>query len=299
MNPIHSIARPAATVGMPVFNGARYIRAAIESVLCQTLTDFELLISDNASTDETANICREYAIRDKRIRLVVQERNLGAFRNFRFVTDHANGALLTWLAHDDALDARFLEETVAYLKRNVQSVLVCADLEIINDSGSRIEVEELKSIRAGTDWQDRCAEFYKYPISNAYFAIYGTMWTEKCRAILAGIKEPKKMAQIELPFLARFAAVGQIASLPIVLRSYRRHDDSLFYTEHARLQKNAGINAKLSKLVHALKLIFDQIQVLALSCLRDRGKFAVLAAVAKYYAARIWSKSAGVIARSR
>ena len=92
---------PAVTIGMPVYNGQRFIRQAIASVLAQTFADFELLISDNASTDGTGQVCAEFAARDSRIRFVRQNQNIGAFLNFRYVTDHAAAPLLVWLAHDD------------------------------------------------------------------------------------------------------------------------------------------------------------------------------------------------------
>jgi len=72
---------------MPVYNGEKYIREALDSLLAQTFTDFELIISDNASTDGTQVICEEYAARDPRIRYVRQRENRGAVANFRFVLD--------------------------------------------------------------------------------------------------------------------------------------------------------------------------------------------------------------------
>ena len=73
---------PAVSIGMPVYNGERFIRDALESLLAQSFTDFELIISDNASTDTTERICKKYAARDSRIRYVKQSGNIGAALNF-------------------------------------------------------------------------------------------------------------------------------------------------------------------------------------------------------------------------
>ncbi|HET6324545.1 MAG TPA: glycosyltransferase, partial [Planctomycetaceae bacterium] len=74
-------AAPPISIGMPVFNGEKYIVEALDSILGQTYSDFELIISDNASNDRTAEICQEFARKDQRIRYFRQSTNLGAPRN--------------------------------------------------------------------------------------------------------------------------------------------------------------------------------------------------------------------------
>lgn len=99
---------PKVSIGMPVFNGEKYICEAIDSLLAQTFRDFELIISDNASTDATQAICEEYACRDLRIRYVRQPENRGAPANFQFVLDEAVGEYFMWAAADDLWDANWL-----------------------------------------------------------------------------------------------------------------------------------------------------------------------------------------------
>ena len=220
--------RPTVTVGIPVFNGARFIRQAIESVLAQTFDDYELLISDNASVDGTAAICGEFAANDRRIKFVQQEKNRGPFWNLKFVTEHATGGLLVWLAHDDALHRLFIEECVAYLERNPRAVIVSTDFRIVNESGSPVDTEMLRTIRDDIPWARRCSQFFHYPIfSNVFYAFYGMIRADACRTVLSRVKEPKFMSQIELPVLSRLATMGEITSLPMVLRDYRRVSTSL------------------------------------------------------------------------
>jgi glycosyltransferase involved in cell wall biosynthesis len=94
---------------MPVYNGEKFIREALDSLLAQTFTDFELIISDNASTDHTEAIYREYAARDPRVRYVRQGENRGAIANFQFVLDEAVGEYFMWAAADDVWDVRWIE----------------------------------------------------------------------------------------------------------------------------------------------------------------------------------------------
>jgi len=100
---------PQVSIGMPVYNGEKFIREALDSLLAQTFTDFELIISDNASTDGTEAICHEYAVKDTRIRYIQQVTNLGAIANFKFVLDGADGEYFMWAAADDVWDKNWIE----------------------------------------------------------------------------------------------------------------------------------------------------------------------------------------------
>ena len=97
---------PRVSIGMPVYNGANFIREAIDSLLLQTFTDFELIISDNASIDETEAICREYAKKDLRIRYIRQPENRGIIFNFKLVLEEAKGEYFMWAAHDDIVSSK-------------------------------------------------------------------------------------------------------------------------------------------------------------------------------------------------
>lgn len=106
---------PKVSIGMPVFNGEKFIRKALDSLLTQTLTDFELIISDNASTDRTANICKEYAAKDKRITYTRQPENMGMLWNFSFVLNEAKAKYFMWAACDDIWDKGYIGQCVNYL----------------------------------------------------------------------------------------------------------------------------------------------------------------------------------------
>lgn len=108
--------KPTVSIGMPVYNGSKYIREALDSLLAQTFADFELIISDNASTDATQSICEEYERRDPRVRYVRQAENKGAVANFQFVLDQAHGELFMWAAYDDLWAPDFLMDAMTLLQ---------------------------------------------------------------------------------------------------------------------------------------------------------------------------------------
>ena len=108
---------------MPVYNGERFLRQAIESVLDETFADFELIISDNASTDGTRAICLEYIRRDPRVRYYRNERNLTAARNFNRVYELSSGEYFKWATADDLAAPGLLEKCIAVLDAHPEVVL--------------------------------------------------------------------------------------------------------------------------------------------------------------------------------
>jgi len=115
--------KPRVSIGIPVYNGENYLTKAIEAALAQTYEDFEIVISDNASTDGTAEICRAFAERDSRVRYFRNETNLGASRNYRRTFDEARGEFFCWMPHDDAMLPEFLARCVAVLDAEPDVVL--------------------------------------------------------------------------------------------------------------------------------------------------------------------------------
>ena len=113
------------SIGLPIFNGELFIHKAIESILAQTFKNFELIISDNASTDSTKQICEEFAKQDSRIRYFRQESNIGIHKNFNFVLKQAKNEYFAWAAVDDHLDNDYMEKNIKILdsdKKIVSSV---------------------------------------------------------------------------------------------------------------------------------------------------------------------------------
>ena len=123
------------SIGMPLYNAERYLTQALDALLAQTYTDFELIISDNASTDSTWEICNTYAARDSRIKLYRNEENKGATYNFTRVLNLAQGAYFMWASYDDLWDTRFLEECVEALEKHPTAILAFSHIRCQYDMG--------------------------------------------------------------------------------------------------------------------------------------------------------------------
>jgi glycosyltransferase involved in cell wall biosynthesis len=103
------------SIGMPVFNGEKFVADALKSLLAQTYSNFELIITDNASTDRTGEICREFAAKDSRVRYVLQQENIGPGANFKAALDAAIGNYFMWAAHDDLWERGHVQDAVELL----------------------------------------------------------------------------------------------------------------------------------------------------------------------------------------
>lgn len=131
--------KPRVSIGLPVYNGDRYLEEALDSLLSQTFKDFELIISDNASTDRTPEICLKHASRDGRIRYHRVEQNQGASWNFNRVLDLARADYFKWAAHDDLCHPQFLERCVAVLDQQPGVVLAHSRSILIDENGKHLQ----------------------------------------------------------------------------------------------------------------------------------------------------------------
>lgn len=129
---------PIITIGMPVLNGEKYIHAAIESVLSQTFTDLELIVSDNASTDQTREIAEGFAHSDSRVKVVSHAETIGAHHNYNSIVPLARGEFFKWAAHDDLLEPTFLESCWKVLNDNPSVVLAYTRMKIIDENGEPV-----------------------------------------------------------------------------------------------------------------------------------------------------------------
>jgi glycosyltransferase involved in cell wall biosynthesis len=130
---------PYVSIGLPVYNGERFLTETLDSLLAQTFENLELIISDNASTDRTQEICKDYAVKDRRIRYYRNDQNLGAARNCNRVFELSTGKYFKWAAHDDLCAPQYLERCVEVLDHEPSVVLCYPRTVIINEHGEHIE----------------------------------------------------------------------------------------------------------------------------------------------------------------
>lgn len=139
---------PRLSIGLPVYNGANYLAESLDSLLSQSYQDFELIISDNASTDATPDVCRRYARQDPRIRYFRQPRNIGSAGNHNFTIVKATGELYKSASHDDLYGPGLLERCVDALDRSPDVVLAHSRSAVIDSTGT---VRELVDYGVATD----------------------------------------------------------------------------------------------------------------------------------------------------
>lgn len=132
---------PTVSICMPVHNGENFIADAIDSIVAQTFPDFELIVTDNASTDRTEPIVRDFARRDGRIRYVRNEDNIGAAANYNLGYELSRGRYVKWAAHDDTLSPSFLERTVAILDADPSVSIAFCRTQCIDGEGREIPMQ--------------------------------------------------------------------------------------------------------------------------------------------------------------
>jgi glycosyltransferase involved in cell wall biosynthesis len=141
--------RPRVSIGMPVFNSERYLEEALNSLLNQSFEDFEVVISDNASTDGTEEICRSYAAKDDRIRYIRNRTNHGIIYNFKQVFKLSSGEYFKWAAADDLCGRDYLLRAVEMLDSDPSVVLVWGRTQRIDEEGKPVnmghEISDLNS----------------------------------------------------------------------------------------------------------------------------------------------------------
>jgi glycosyltransferase involved in cell wall biosynthesis len=176
---IDSELKATVTIGMPVYNAASTIRAALDSLLGQTYRDFVLVISDNASSDATEAICREYRAHDPRISYLRQSKTLSAAMNFRSVLFEARTPYFMWAAGDDLWAPRFIERTVAFLEAH--SDYVCCQGRVLMMVNGRPSHYSSGTYALAEDWGRNVTQFFMNATDNS--RIYGLFRTPVLQAV--------------------------------------------------------------------------------------------------------------------
>lgn len=195
---------------LPSRNGARYLKESIESVLTQTFKDWELILIDDASTDETPSIMKEYAQRDPRIRFFSNPKNLKLPLSLNHGFQHARAPYFTWTSDDNLYHPTALEKMLAMLESG-QADLVYADMEQIDEHG---QVKERLSMRP-------LEEIWKESPVGACF-----LYKREVHEALGGYSDAYRLAE-DYDFWLRAAARFKFVHLPEVLYQYRLHPGGL------------------------------------------------------------------------
>jgi glycosyltransferase involved in cell wall biosynthesis len=175
---------PRVSIGMPLYNGQRYLRGALSSLLAQDYPNFELIISDNNSHDDTESICREFQASDPRIRYIRQSENHGAPWNFKFVVEEARGDYFMWAAHDDLWDPTYLGKCLRTLRSRHGAVLCCTEVNFIDAEGNPSPyLAGFKNLE--TPGMTPIERIHALIARMGWYAAYGLMPTEAIRSMKA------------------------------------------------------------------------------------------------------------------
>jgi len=231
------------SIGMPVRNGERFIRQTLDSIVAQTFDDFELVISDNASTDGTQAICGDYAKKDRRIRYVRNAANIGASHNYNRLFALSTGRYFRWAPSDDLFAPTSIERCVAVLQEHEDVVLCYPKTTLIDESGHVIEPYEdnldLRSPNVGDRFRSAVWNIRKVNV------IYGLMRSDVLRRTRLIGNYPG--ADVDL--LIELTLYGRFFEIPEALFFRRMHADA--YSSIQTLQgKQSFFDPKTCERIH-------------------------------------------------
>ena len=221
---------PHVSIGIPVFNGENYLRQALDSILSQTYTDFELIISDNASTDKTQQICLKYAAKDERIRYHRNKENVGATENFNHAFSLSSGEYFKWAAHDDVLAPDYLEKCVKVLDNDSSIVLCHSRTARIDENGVVIGNYDDRTLYRISSWKqhERFGDLISQ--TNSCWAIMGVMRADALK------KTPLHGSYLDADrnLLAELGLIGRMYEIPEHLFFRRDHPQAYTTTYHSK-----------------------------------------------------------------
>ena len=198
------------TIVLPVYNGSKYLSASIRSVLSQTYGDWELIIVNDCSTDQTLEIIEEYSKRDKRIKIINNHENLKLPKSLNVGFAEASGVYFTWTSDDNLYHERAIERMVHYLDQNEQCGLVYCDMNYIDDSGNIFYTSQNMS--------------HNLFLNNCVGACF--MYRRNV-ASTVGMYNPQKFLVEDYDYWLRISFQYRVDRIPMILYSYRHHDENL------------------------------------------------------------------------
>lgn len=219
---------PRLSIGLPVYNGEKFLKEAIDSLLAQTFDDFELIIADNASTDKTEEICKAYAAQDKRIRYYRNQKNIGCARNFNYVFELSSGEYFKWAAYDDLHAPDFITKCVEVLDKDPTVILCHSQVSLIDEHSKILRTYDIKLKTDSPKPQER---FHELMTKHLCYQCYGVI-----RA--SALKIAPLMGSYGLSdgiFLLRLGIIGKFYEIPDRLFFARIHPQqsmSMFFPDY-------------------------------------------------------------------
>ena len=221
---------PTVSVLMPVYNGARYLAEAVESILAQTFGDFEFVIVDDGSTDRSPGMLDEYAKRDSRVR-IIRRPNMGIVGALNDAIAESKGELIARMDADDASEPQRLEKQVAYMREHAECVALGSRVTGIDPYGCVLFQSEHKLAHDEIDGE---------LLNGVGWAIVHPVAMLRRETVEQVGRYRREWQWVEdLDLFLRLAEIGKLANLPDHLLRYRQHTESINRTRAAEQAKLA------------------------------------------------------------
>jgi len=216
------IMKPKISVGMPVYNGEPYLEQAIQATLNQTYDDFELIISDNHSSDRTEEICLDFAAKDSRIHYIRNSKNIGAANNYNQLFHKSVGEYFRWFNADDLCSNVLHERCLKTLEAHPDAVMCYGKTDIIDGQGDLIRHYEDNLNLQQTSVVDRFLTYFD--VVGLTNAIYGLMRrTPLGKTILMG---DASFPAADTNLMGELTLYGKFIEIPETLFFRRMHEEA-------------------------------------------------------------------------
>lgn len=213
--------RPSITIALPVYNGAETLAPVIESVLGQTFPDLELLLSDNASTDGTEEVCQHYARADSRVVYHRHAENIGLLNNFRSAAERAKGRYVRWIGDDDSLEPDYASRILEVFAEDERRVLVTSQIVYIDADGVETTRADYEPVAmSSADPVERFAEILWVMTSG--FAVLDPLYATMRREL--ALLPRRNMLREDEVYASRLALAGPWGHVPAPLALRRRSE---------------------------------------------------------------------------
>lgn len=219
---------------MPVYNGEKYLKQALDSILNQTFVDFELIISDNDSSDDTQKICLDYARKDHRVHYYRNRKNLGGPKNYNRVFELSSGEYFKWAAYDDVLAPTFLEKCVDVLDKDASIVGCISKAGRIDQNGTFLGLYNkglLKRIDSSKPYERFRDLLDLYYTTTPFHAVYR-------RDFFARSQLHQSYIGADRNLVAELSLMGRIYEIPECLFFWREHPDSYTSMFYGQIREN-------------------------------------------------------------
>ena len=247
---------PLVSIGMPVYNGERYLAEAIESLLAQDYQNMEIIICDNASIDTTPQICQQFQQQDSRIQYFQNKTNIGASNNFNRTFTLAKGEFFMWAAYDDLWDQTYIRKCVQKLKQHPEAIMCVTESEMIDEEGMIIGNGNEAIETINLSFSERLHQFFLNVgwIGSIVYGLYRVEYLKRTRLFLEEYG-PDVILGLEMYLL------GDVVKVDERLFSYRHFRDKTHYDQIASISANADKQSNIAQASHT-QLIKNLYQVL-------------------------------------